>query len=256
MSSRTEEVCRFLEWDSRFFGINIGRVNGSRLARDQSEGLLEWCQAQKIDCLYLLAEAGDPETAQLVAEQGFELVDIRLTFERDSLGAAGSRLTSLPAGVRPFQSSDLPALREMAGRLHEDTRFFFDQRFPRERSAELYRVWLERSCENAQQQVFVAESEGAPEGYVASANGADGVGQIELIGVEFSAQGRGVGRALIMAALDAFASQGIARTRVVTQGRNVRAQRLYQRCGFVTESLQLWYHLWFNRGSEPRRASR
>ena len=78
MSSRTEEVCRFLEWDSRFFGINIGRVNGSRLARDQSEGLLEWCQAQKIDCLYLLAEAGDPETAQLVAEQGFELVDIRL----------------------------------------------------------------------------------------------------------------------------------------------------------------------------------
>ena len=69
MSSRTEEVCRFLEWDSRFFGINIGRVNGSRLARDQSEGLLEWCQAQKIDCLYLLAEAGDPETAQLVAER-------------------------------------------------------------------------------------------------------------------------------------------------------------------------------------------
>jgi len=34
---------------------------------------------------------------------------------------------------------------------------------------------------------------------------------------------------------------------VVTQGRNLAAQRLYQRNGFVTASLQLWYHRWFPR---------
>jgi ribosomal protein S18 acetylase RimI-like enzyme len=34
---------------------------------------------------------------------------------------------------------------------------------------------------------------------------------------------------------------------VVTQGRNVAAQRLYQRAGFVTASTQLWYHRWLDR---------
>jgi dTDP-4-amino-4,6-dideoxy-D-galactose acyltransferase len=244
-SSIPEDVCRFLEWDSRFFGFNIGRANGSRLSKERMPILLDWCGTQRIDCLYLLADPAHAETAELAAEHGFELVDLRLTFEHNSFGRAGDGPEFAPAGVRSFESSDLPALREMAGRLYEDTRFFFDRRFPRERSEELYRIWIQRSCENPQMQVFVAQSGAGPEGYLASSGGKDGVGQIELIGVEPGAQGRGIGRALITAALNSFAHQGIARARVVTQGRNLRAQRLYQRCGFVTESLQLWYHLWF-----------
>jgi hypothetical protein len=39
---------------------------------------------------------------------------------------------------------------------------------------------------------------------------------------------------------------------VVTQGRNSKAQRLYERCGFLTRSVQLWYHRWFM----PRGATR
>ena len=45
-------------------------------------------------------------------------------------------------------------------------------------------------------------------------------------------------------ALDWFATQGVEKVTVVTQGRNGAAQRLYQRCGFVTGSIHLWYHKW------------
>jgi hypothetical protein len=31
----------------------------------------------------------------------------------------------------------------------------------------------------------------------------------------------------------------------VTQGRNLAAQRLYQRTGFLIRDLQLWYHKWY-----------
>jgi hypothetical protein len=31
---------------------------------------------------------------------------------------------------------------------------------------------------------------------------------------------------------------------VVTQARNVPAQRLYQKCGFITRSVELWFHRW------------
>ena len=90
LSRTTEEVCRSLEWDSRFFGINIGRVNGSRLAKEQMASLLDWCRAQEIDCLYLLADSGHQETSELAAQHGFQLVDIRLTLEHGSFGPAAS----------------------------------------------------------------------------------------------------------------------------------------------------------------------
>jgi RimJ/RimL family protein N-acetyltransferase len=46
-------------------------------------------------------------------------------------------------------------------------------------------------------------------------------------------------------ALQWFADQGMDSMEVVTQGRNVAAQRLYQKCGFATKEVQLWYHHWF-----------
>jgi hypothetical protein len=33
---------------------------------------------------------------------------------------------------------------------------------------------------------------------------------------------------------------------VVTQGRNLPAQRLYQSRGFRTQRLQVWHHLWLD----------
>ncbi len=36
------------------------------------------------------------------------------------------------------------------------------------------------------------------------------------------------------------------RVNVVTQGKNIPAQRAYQRCGFITRSVELWFHKWFD----------
>jgi ribosomal protein S18 acetylase RimI-like enzyme len=48
-------------------------------------------------------------------------------------------------------------------------------------------------------------------------------------------------------ALRWFVSQGVTSVSVVTQARNVRAARFYQRAGFSIESIQLWYHKWIER---------
>lgn len=58
----------------------------------------------------------------------------------------------------------------------------------------------------------------------------------------------GVGGSLVRQALREDAAAWEARRLgVATQGRNVQAQRLYQRCGFFTRSLGLSYHRWFHR---------
>jgi dTDP-4-amino-4,6-dideoxy-D-galactose acyltransferase len=247
LPTEREEVCRVLDWDSKFFGFKVGRVKLSRLSRAAMPALLEWCARQRVRCLYLLADADHAETSRLATEHGFCLVDIRITLERllppDAEASAGRR----PAGIRAFRSGDLPALRNLAGDLHQDTRFFFDARFPPAQSRELYRVWMEQSCLNPHSQVFVLPSEDGVAGYIACSAGEDRTGKIELLGVGPKTQGRGSGGKLVDAGLRWFAAEGLRHVTVVTQGRNIRAQRVYQRAGFVTQSVQLWYHLWLGR---------
>ncbi len=53
--------------------------------------------------------------------------------------------------------------------------------------------------------------------------------------------------AILIGAADRwFAERNINQISVVVQGRNVKAQRLYQKNNFLTSSVELWYHLWFN----------
>ncbi len=249
---QTPGFCQFLDWDSRFFGRRIGRLTLTRLTADLVPPILDWCRASRLDCLYFLADPTDPETAQLTSELQFTMVDIRVTLEHLQEGRdASADRPARPAPnseviIRPFRSADLPALKSMAGRLHQDSRFFFDTHFPQARSQAMFETWIEKSCRDDQSNVFVVEFEAEPAGYIACRRTGPQLGQIDLIGVERPAQGRKAGTGLILSALEWFTAQNVTRVSVVTQGRNVKAQRLYQSCGFLTASVQLWYHRWFD----------
>jgi dTDP-4-amino-4,6-dideoxy-D-galactose acyltransferase len=238
----TMAVCRYLDWDSEFFGQRIARLTAARLTAGNLPAIDAWCRTEKIDCLYFLADSGDEETIRLAEDHGFRLVDIRVTMAlkmsawiADAGGAAGD-------SIRAFEPADLPVLKEMAGRLHRDSRFFSDSGFPESRSRKLFEKWLENSCLRPTDRVFVAEDAGKAAGYITCHPVSPEAGQIELVAVDVPAQARGLGRALMRAALAWFAAGGMAEVTIVTQGRNVRALRLYERCGFQIRSLQLWYH--------------
>ncbi len=44
-----------------------------------------------------------------------------------------------------------------------------------------------------------------------------------------------------------ISKNGVKIVSVVTQGRNIAPQKLYQKCGFISYSTMIWYHRWFNR---------
>jgi ribosomal protein S18 acetylase RimI-like enzyme len=149
--------------------------------------------------------------------------------------------------IRQTNPDDLPALQDMARKGFRDTRFYYDPCFPVERCDALYETWITRSCsEDFADVVIVADLDSRPVGYITCRLSDDKMrGQIGLVGVAASAQGRGVGRQLVRESLNWFAQRGVEVVDVVTQGRNVPAQRLYQSAGFVTHTVQLWYHKWF-----------
>ena len=169
---------------------------------------------------------------------GFELMDLRLTLE-----TVNSHAAEAPPEIRPLREGDLDSLKGVVREAHTDSRFFADVRFSRERCGDLYELWLRRDSTDPDGDVFVADTGEGAVGYI-SVRSRGGAAEIGLLGVHPDARGRGLGRLLIRAAL-AWAGSKSLEVRVVTQGRNVPAQRLYQRAGFVTREVGLWYHRWF-----------
>ena len=232
------EPCRILDWDTAFFGIRIARVCGRRVSAGEMPAVLDWCAGERVRCLYLLAAADDAETASSAESHGFHLVDIRVTLGREAANYG------MPGGVRAARAEDVPELEKIAASSHTDSRFYFDGNFPRSRCAELYAAWIRQSCAGDAQAVLAIEREGRPAGYI-TCHWDGETGRIGLLAVAEWARGSGAGRALVEGAISTFDAQGARGVSVVTQGRNLASQRSYQRCGFVTQSVELWYHRWF-----------
>jgi dTDP-4-amino-4,6-dideoxy-D-galactose acyltransferase len=238
---RSEERCRILEWDSNFFGFRIGRLFGSHLSPDDAGQAVQWCREQGVKCLYFLAGAEDSATSLAAENAGFRLVDIRCTYTYNL--STRRPLAATPA-IRPFEPSDLPHLQQIASSSHGSSRFYYDRRFDRKRSSDLYAAWIERSCRGWADAVYVAGFTGLPAGYVTCHLDAHKAGSIGLIAVDPQFQGRGLGQQLTCAAISHLSRRGARRVDVVTQGRNIRSQQMYQRCGFVISTVEIWYHLW------------
>jgi ribosomal protein S18 acetylase RimI-like enzyme len=243
----SDAPCRVLDWDSAFFGCRVAQVEGGRLDAARCAAVLDWCRRSRVDWLYFLADANDAPTVRAAEGAGFDFMDLRVELVLD---LAWPRLPA-PAPppefvIRPAQADDLSALRSIAADVHTDSRFFFDPRVPVERARCLYMTWIERSVlERFADHVLVAEREGRACAYVTGRHEAAGHGHIGLVGVGADARGRGVGIALVHALLERFGSRAVETVTVVTQGRNIMAQRVYQRCGFLSQSLKLWFHKWF-----------
>ncbi len=233
--------CEQLPWDSEFFGLKVGRLYGNRLTPERAAATLEWCREKGVGCLYFLADAADPQTAQAAEAAGFRFVDVRCTYEFE---LSPRRPGALSTAVRPFEPGDLPALERIASANHTDSRFYFDGGFRRERCDALFATWIRRSCSGWADAVFVAGFAGCPAGYITCHLRGQQNGSIGLIALDHQFRGHGFGQQLVSAALDYFRQRGVRRVEVVTQGRNVRSQQMYQRSGFAIRDFELWYHLW------------
>ena len=238
-----DSLCEYLEWDSDFFGRRIARAIVTSLNEKTLAAVQYWCDLHRIDCLYFLADSADLLATRLAESNKFRLVDIRVTLDRPVKGKPA--LGSCQTKIRGSLEQDITALRAIARTSHRDSRFYFDGNFPISLCDALFETGSDKSCRGWAQNVLVAEDEGKPVGYVTCHLAAPETGRIGLISVGDKAQGKGLGKELVGQALRWFARQGVVTVSVVTQGRNVRAQRLYQRCGFVTRTIELWYHRWF-----------
>ena len=239
--SDDRSLCTLLDWDTGFFGIRIGRFGARRLSEATLRQAEQWCADHAVRCLYLLLDADHDATIRLAERHGLHFADIRVTLARTASPVASDGSDS---EVRPWRDEDVPVLIHLAGELFFDSRFHMDAAFPPDRASALYREWIRKSCASSDGAVLVAPRDGKPVGFITCDPVASATGRIGLCGVAEEARFRGVGARLVQAAIQWYAERGASRVEVVTQGRNLPAQQLYQRAGFLIQSLELWYHWW------------
>jgi dTDP-4-amino-4,6-dideoxy-D-galactose acyltransferase len=235
------EPIEVLRWDTEFFGFPIARLRAEPASDEAVRCADDMCRARGIRCCYALAPSARVDWVWRLMDAGYRWVDIRVALR----AALPPRHVSHPISARPARESDLAALADIARRSHLDARYFADARFDRARAADLYAAWVVNAFHGFEDAVWVAEHDAQPAGYITCKLRGEGLGQIGLFAVSENARGRGVGRALLATALDWFARSGCDRVDVVTQGCNVEAQRMYQRNGFVTHTVEIWLHKWF-----------
>ena len=228
------QPCEYLEWDSEFFGLRIAKYRSHILREDGLRAAERWCFDERIDCLYLLADSSDAQSASLAEANGFRFVDGRILLD------AKVDVSRNSDSIRAAGPADRDALQKIARVSHYDSRFFFDLRFPRSRVEDLYAAWIERRADA----LLLVEAEGKVAGYVTCHFDANH-GSIGLLAVDEERRGRGLGRQLLAGAMRVFEAAGVRTATVVTQARNVASQRLYQSCGFRTRTVQFWFHRWF-----------
>ncbi len=239
-------LCELLEWDSAFFGMRIGRVKQNRLTPSEMSQVMDWCRDNQVRCLYFLCAPDHDESVGLAESYHFHLIDIRveLVWRVESLNELDDHGDG-SITVRLCRDSDVATLSKIAESVYDGTRFHYDNHWSRVQVQALYREWIVKSCRGFANAVWVALQGEKVSGYISCHLESPSVGRIGLTGVANDMQSEGIGQKLVKAALTYFAEQGVERVYVVTQGRNLSAQRLYQKCGFRSHALALWYHRWF-----------
>lgn len=237
-----------LPWDSEFFDLPIGRIIPLTLNKKQAAATLEEAAAEGLRCLYFEADSDDPTTVSVVEEHGFHLVDVRVVLEHpfDDRPAPVPRYP-IPSAlvIGPPKKEEMARLQDISAQIGLTSRFHFDLNFGPAESERLYRLWIKNACDGFADVVFIArwQPDGEAAGLI-SCTVSDGIAHIQLAGVHLDHRQRGVGTGLVQAALDWAKAQDAAAMQVVTQARNVPAQRLYQQMGFFTRSMTLYYHKW------------
>lgn len=236
--SALHEAIELLAWDSEHFGVPIARVCDPS-GPAQMRAAVDAAESLGVRCLTALVKADWTEAIATAEDQGFRCYDVRIDLDRQIERAQG---TLADEGLRLATDADFSHLEPIAQQRFSVTRFAADPHFPEELTRDLYVEWLRRGHRDESRLLVTA---GELDGFVVcSLEGASSVGTVELIAVSARSEGTGLGGRLLRGAEVVFADGGLERAHVVTQGRNLQAQRLYQRYGYRTADVSLWFHRW------------
>ena len=233
--------------DEERFGIKSARAT-INTAADFPE-VLEFCRAEGVVFLIARCPTGNSETVHLMEQNGFKLMDTLVYYDRDltntQLPPVPNNITvgTLRAGEeREVEKVAAKAFQNFVGHYHTDPRL--DKR----KADEVYSSWAMRCCASRKvaEVVIIAKYDGKIVGFYALKLTPDRVVEGVLAGVDPSAQGLKVGRALITGGLEWGLAAGAPGMSIATQLINTKMQRVLLNLRFEPVASFYTFHKWFD----------
>ncbi len=224
-----------LAWDSEFFGRRIGALTKT-WTPDSIAADVAAARAAAYAYLVTRPPVEDAAAIRALEAAGFYLTDLGVTWVTDVAAHLRQADRAAVSAVRHATDADIPWLSKTASNLFSLSRFYHDPFYSKAEADRLHEAWLANSVRGlAADAVLLAPASG----FVTCKLATDGAGEIVLIGVVEAARLKGAGRALMTAALEWFASNGVGTVRVKTQVKNLRAMNFYHRLGFDLHSTDM-----------------
>jgi dTDP-4-amino-4,6-dideoxy-D-galactose acyltransferase len=227
-----------LSWDSNFWGVSSARLNATTTS-ELDRGLVE-CRELGVRWTSMLVPVERTALIDAAIRSGFQMVDVRITLTK-AIEASGE--PSEVCLIAPEESPQAQALVEGAFRI---SRFCVDAHLDSARCDEFYRTWVRNSFSGEMADAIVASRhEGSLDAFVTIRRDSDRMASLPLVAVRSDRRGIGVGRRVVLEALNWLSARGQTTVGVTTQLANVGAIRLYESLGFAINESGVWLHHWF-----------
>jgi len=239
------DLVKKLEWDSSFFGYNVAYLSCMHLTDNIFHKVSKYVKDEKIRLLEYLCNCHDRNSVLVAEKNGFSFADVRLTFEKKIANKEEYALNDFL--FAKATSKDIPILqKKISEDFYKDSRHYFDGNFDVTRVNNFFQVWIEQAVLGKyDDECFCLYQKDDPIAYCTLKYNNSKSANIGLLGVDKKYYGKEFGKRLLKEINNFLIKRNISNLFVVTQGRNYSAQRLYQKSGFKTKTVQLWYHKWF-----------
>lgn len=227
---------RKLDWDSEFFGMRIGRAEVSTeedaVALAGKRDILK----DDYDLVYIFEDHG----LGFCSPQA-KLVDEKVVYTLRDASQAEFNNDIKIWDARQGVTEDLLHLALVSGKY---SRFKLDKAFPKGSYERLYTRWIEQSVNRTiATEVFCYMIDNAPKGLI-TLERKDGVGTIGLVAIHEEWQNRGVGSLMMRHVIKCAQQSGCEQFSVATQFNNLPACKLYEKNGFIIDSVTDVWHWW------------
>lgn len=224
-----------LNWDSQFFGIEVGRTNKELLSTVSDN------EIDKYDLLYLIENKAMENNLFLLGRNNL-LADRKLIYTKQTLNTN----LFIEYEIKEYRDTYIgrEQLYNLAYLSGKYSRYKLDANFAKGKFEEMYRMWVDNSISGEMADyLYYIEDKGKICAFVTlKITHEEGI--IGLIATDKCTQAKGMGKSLMLKCEETLKLKGINRLNVATQADNNIACHFYKKCGMRVTKMTFIYHSW------------
>lgn len=222
------------ELDSKHFGKKIARAPASTI--DNARDIDRECRKEDVDLAIVRCDAKETMVVEGLKYRGFEEIDVLVWYRKDLLD-----VPVVDKYVREVKDEDWPIIEKIARAAftNYDSHYAkIDAKLKTNKSTEAYVNWATSNRPGTKMLVY---DDGWLKGFILVDIDHSG----HLYGVDPHVQGQGIGKKLIVAAMNEVKKVGKEFFLISTQKQNKNSIKVWERLGFVESHSFYTFHKWY-----------